>query len=211
MRERVGRAVERRVSVVATRRSDGRIAQDRMLEEAIAAIAEHGLAKLTMSGLAERLGTSGGHILYYFGSKDQLLLAALRWSEDRLAEERTRLLARRVPADRKLDLFLGLYLPAGPRDPRWMLWVELWARTAGNAELRVAQDEIDRGWQDDLVTVLVRGADKDVLVIDDPVAEASELLALLEGLSTRTVLGLGGTTRDGALAMARRATGRLLR
>ncbi|OPC85146.1 TetR family transcriptional regulator [Embleya scabrispora] len=181
-----------------------------MLEEAIAAIAENGLAALTMSGLAERLGTSGGHILYYFGSKDQLLLAALRWSEDRLAEERTRLLARRVAADRKVDLFLDLYLPVGPRDPRWMLWVELWARTAGNAELLAAQDEIDLGWQRDLAAVLARGAAKGVLVVDDPVVAASELLALLEGLSTRTVLGLGGTTRDGALALARRATGRLL-
>ncbi|GCE01658.1 TetR/AcrR family transcriptional regulator [Embleya hyalina] len=195
--------------MVATRRRDGRIAQDRMLEEAVAAIAENGLAALTMSGLAERLGTSGGHILYYFGSKDQLLLAALRWSEDRLAEERTRLLARRVAADRKLDLFLDLYLPVGPRDPRWMLWVELWARTAGNAELLAAQDEIDLGWQRDLAAVLARGAAKGVLVVDDPVVAASELLALLEGLSTRTVLGLGGTTRDGALVLARRATGRL--
>ncbi|MFE3200799.1 TetR/AcrR family transcriptional regulator [Embleya sp. NPDC055664] len=196
--------------MVATRRRDGRIAQDRMLEEAVAAIAENGLAALTMSGLAERLGTSGGHILYYFGSKDQLLLAALRWSEDRLAEERARLLARRVAADRKLDLFLDLYLPVGPRDPRWMLWVELWARTAGNAELLAAQDEIDLGWQRDLATVLARGAAKGVLAVDDPVVAASELLALLEGLSTRTVLGLGGTTREGALVLARRATGRLL-
>lgn len=181
-----------------------------MLEEAVAAIAENGLAALTMSGLAERLGTSGGHILYYFGSKDQLLLAALRWSEDRLTEERTRLLARRVAADRKLDLFLDLYLPVGPRDPRWMLWVELWARTAGNAELLAAQDEIDLGWQRDLAAVLARGAAKGVLVVDDPAVAASELLALLEGLSTRTVLGLGGTTREGALVLARRATGRLL-
>ncbi|MGC0420856.1 TetR/AcrR family transcriptional regulator [Embleya sp. AB8] len=197
--------------MVATRRSDGRLARDRMLEAAVAAIAENGLAALTMSGLAERLGTSGGHILYYFGSKDQLLLAALRWSEDRLAEERVGLLARRVSAERKLDLFLGLYLPAGPRDPRWMLWLELWARTAGNTELRVAQDEIDRGWQDDLATILARGAARGVLVVEDPAETASEVLALLEGLSTRTVLGLAGTTREGALTVARRAVGRLSR
>lgn len=45
------------------------------------AIAEDGLAALTMSALAKRLGTSGGHILYYFGSKDRLLLEVLGWSE----------------------------------------------------------------------------------------------------------------------------------
>ncbi|MCF2529082.1 TetR/AcrR family transcriptional regulator [Yinghuangia soli] len=181
-----------------------------MLEEAVAAIAENGLAALTMAGLADRLGTSGGHILYYFGSKDQLLLAALRWSEDRLAAERAALLARRVQPTRKLDMFLGLYLPSGPRDPRWMLWIELWARTAGNDELRSAQDEIDLGWSADLEKVLAAGADRGVFALDDAAADASELLALLEGLSTRVVLGLGGTTREDALAAARRAAGRLL-
>lgn len=184
-----------------------------MLEEAVAAIAEDGLAALTMAGLAERLGTSGGHILYYFGSKDQLLLAALRWSEDRLAEERAALLARRVRAPRKLDLFLGLYLPSGARDPRWMLWLELWARTAGNAELLTAQEEIDQGWSRDLEAVLREGAAKDAFVLPDaggdPAVAASDLLAALEGWSTRVVLGLAGAGREDALAAARRATARL--
>ncbi|MGW1554111.1 helix-turn-helix domain-containing protein, partial [Streptomyces sp. NPDC002346] len=51
-----------------TRRRDGHLARERMLEEAMTAIAEDGLAGLTMSALAKRLGTSGGHILYYFGT-----------------------------------------------------------------------------------------------------------------------------------------------
>ncbi len=194
---------------MAARRRDGRIAQDRMLEEAVAAIAEDGLASLTMAGLADRLGTSGGHILYYFGSKDQLLLAALRWSEDRLTAERAALLARRVRPPRMLDLFLGLYLPSGARDPRWMLWLELWARTAGNDELRSAQEEIDRGWSDDLEAILRRGTDAGAFSLGDAAADTSELLALLEGLSTRVVLGLAGATRDDALDTARRAAGRL--
>ncbi|MDI2126418.1 TetR/AcrR family transcriptional regulator [Yinghuangia seranimata] len=180
-----------------------------MLEEAVTAIAENGLAGLTMAGLAERLGTSGGHILYYFGSKDQLLLAALRWSEDKLAEERTAVLARRVQPPRKLDLFLDLYLPVGARDPRWMLWIELWARTAGNDELRSAQEEIDAGWQRDLAAILADGTARGAFTVDELDADTSELLALLEGLSTRVVLGLAGATRADALTAARRAAARL--
>lgn len=98
----------------AARRRDGQIAQERMLEEAMTVIAEDGLATLTMSALAERLGTSGGHILYYFGSKDRLLLEALRWSETQLTAERTELLGRRLTTHRKLALFVELYLPAAP-------------------------------------------------------------------------------------------------
>ncbi|MFJ3582264.1 TetR/AcrR family transcriptional regulator [Streptomyces sp. NPDC090127] len=198
----------------AARRRDGHITQERMLEEAMAAIAENGLAALTMSALAERLGTSGGHILYYFGSKDLLLLAALRWSEAALSEERRALLARRLTAERKLDLFLRLYLPHGPRDPRWMLWIELWARTPANEALREAQRELDRGWQEDLEALLTKGVDQSRFVpmdADEVTARASELLALLDGLSTRVVLGQDpGPDARPALDTARSATGLLV-
>ncbi|MER5966995.1 TetR/AcrR family transcriptional regulator [Streptomyces sp. NPDC002057] len=182
-----------------------------MLEEAMAAIAEDGLASLTMSALAERLGTSGGHILYYFGSKDLLLLAALRWSEAALTEERRALLSRRVTAERKLDGFVRLYLPRGPRDPRWTLWIELWARTPGNSALGEAQEELDRGWQDDLETLLAAGVARRRFAPLDAAARASELLALLDGLSTRVVLGQhsGRDTRP-ALEVARSATRALI-
>ncbi|MFF3428552.1 TetR/AcrR family transcriptional regulator [Streptomyces sp. NPDC002602] len=195
----------------AARRRDGQIAQERMLEEAMSAIAEDGLATLTMSALAERLGTSGGHILYYFGSKDRLLLEALRWSETQLTAERTELLGRRLTAHRKLALFVELYLPRGPRDPRWTLWIELWARTPSNEPLQVAQQEIDDGWQRDLETLLDKGVRQGRFAADlDVPARASELLALLDGLSTRVVLGQRGAERDVALKRARSAAALLI-
>ncbi|MFG2330753.1 TetR/AcrR family transcriptional regulator [Streptomyces sp. NPDC048604] len=196
----------------AARRRDGHIAQERMLEEAMAAIAENGLAALTMSALAERLGTSGGHILYYFGSKDLLLLAALRWSEAALTEERQALLGRRITAERKLDRFLELYLPRGPRDPRWMLWIELWARTPANEALRTAQEEMDLAWHQDLEALLAKGVAQGRFPDLDVPARASELLALLDGLSTRVVLGQGAPGPDPrpALDVARAAAERLI-
>ncbi|WP_028812125.1 TetR/AcrR family transcriptional regulator [Streptomyces flavidovirens] len=194
----------------AARRRDGHIAQERMLEEAMAVIAEHGLAALTMSALAERLDTSGGHILYYFGSKDRLLLEALRWSETELTGERRALLGRPTTAERKLDQFLELYLPRGPRDPRWMLWIELWARTPANEDLRQAQEAMDRAWQEDLEALLAKGVTRRRFAPMDIPAHASELLALLDGLSTRVVLGQRGSDRRQALTVARSAARRLI-
>ncbi|WP_258053046.1 TetR/AcrR family transcriptional regulator [Streptomyces sp. Ru73] len=192
------------------RRRDGQVAAGRILEEAMVAIAEGGLAELTMAALARRLGTSGGHILYYFGSKDLLLLEALRFSEAKLAEERRALLARRLGAVRMLDAFVDLYLPRGPRDPRWMLWIELWARTAVNEPLREAQEELDRAWREDLAALLAKGVAQGRFAPGDCTARASELLALLDGLSTRVVLGQHGADRAAALATARSAAARLV-
>ncbi|MGP8303352.1 TetR family transcriptional regulator C-terminal domain-containing protein [Streptomyces inhibens] len=142
--------------------------------------------------------------------KDLLLLEALRWSEAALTQERYALLGRRLTAERKLDLFLDLYLPRGPRDARWMLWIELWARTPSNESLRRAQEEMDQGWQDDLEALLAKGVARSRFAPMDVPARASELLALLDGLSTRVVLGQRGTDRDRALSVARSATQRLI-
>ncbi|MDI3417670.1 TetR/AcrR family transcriptional regulator [Streptomyces luteolus] len=190
---------------VRARERDGRPSRERILDEVMTAVAEHGLAELTMASLGRRLGMSGGHILYYFGSKDRIFLEALRWSEGRLADERRALLARRVTADRKLDQFLGLYLPLGPRDPRWTLWIELWARTPADEALREPQDELDAGWQDDLAALLERGVRQGRFTPHDTAAAAAQLLALLDGLSTRVVLGLRGADRESALEHARDA------
>ncbi|MGB8944903.1 MAG: helix-turn-helix domain-containing protein, partial [Streptomyces sp.] len=44
-------------------------------------IAERGLEKLTMAALGREVGMSSGHLLYYFRTKDELLLRTLEWSE----------------------------------------------------------------------------------------------------------------------------------
>ncbi|WP_329164684.1 TetR family transcriptional regulator [Streptomyces sp. NBC_01267] len=177
----------------------------RIVREATTVIAEEGLATLTMSALAKRLNTSGGHLLYYFDSKDRLLLEALRYSENALTEERRALLRKRVTPRRRLDLFLQLYLPTGPRDPRWMLWIELWARTGSDEALRPAQEEMDAAWQQDLRSILLKGVERAEFAPADVTEQASQLLALLDGLSTRVVLGQGGTDSRQALATARAA------
>ena len=60
----------------------------RVLEATIAAIADVGVDALRMTDISERAGMTPGHILYYFGNKDRILIETLRWSEHDLAESR---------------------------------------------------------------------------------------------------------------------------
>ncbi|MFD7570572.1 TetR family transcriptional regulator C-terminal domain-containing protein [Streptomyces sp. NPDC059810] len=116
------------------------------------------------------------------------------------------MLPGRNPAELTLDRFLRLYLPRGPRDPRWTLWIELWARTPGNSALGEAQEELDRGWHEDLEALLAGGVARRRFAPLDAAARASELLALLDGLSTRVVLGqASGRDPRPALEVARSA------
>lgn len=91
-----------------------------------------------------------------------------------------------------------------------MLWIELWARRPSNEALHRAQEEMDQAWQDDLEALLTKGVDRSRFAPMDVPGRARELLALLDGLSTRVVLGQRGTDRGQALDTARSAAERLI-
>ncbi|MBV6700688.1 TetR/AcrR family transcriptional regulator [Kitasatospora aureofaciens] len=177
-----------------------------------AAIAEHGLAKLTMAGLGKQLQMSAGHLLYYFGSKDQLLLETLRWSEDQLGARRREALADR---DRdvwdRLAAYVRLYLPEGPGDPRWILWIEVWGRSPASAELRLGQQDIEAPWQADLVALIDEGTAAGHFTPGPAADRATQIRALLDGLAVPIALGLPDTHLPTALAHATTVATILLR
>ncbi|GAA2833892.1 TetR/AcrR family transcriptional regulator [Kitasatospora sp. CM 4170] len=185
--------------------------REEVFATARAAIAEHGLAKLTMAGLGKQLQMSAGHLLYYFGSKDQLLLETLRWSEDQLGSRRHAALAdgARDVWDRLAE-YTRLYLPEGPGDPRWILWVEVWGRSPASEELRQGQLEIEAPWEADLVALLDEGAGSGRFTPGAAHERAAQIRALLDGLAVPLALGLPGARRTRALALAESACGTLL-
>ncbi|MER5864770.1 TetR/AcrR family transcriptional regulator [Kitasatospora sp. NPDC002040] len=173
--------------------------REEVFATARAAIAEHGLAKLTMAGLGKQLQMSAGHLLYYFGSKDQLLLETLRWSEEQLGERRRAALADpALTVRRRLAAYTELYLPEGPGDPRWILWLEVWGRSPASAEIRQGQLEIEAPWQADLVALIEEGVAGGEFTADGAADRAVQLRALLDGLAVPVAIGLPGASRDEA-------------
>lgn len=59
------------------RRQKPQVRRAQILEEAICMLGDHGFNGLTVQALAERCGISNAGLLYYFRSKDELLLAVL--------------------------------------------------------------------------------------------------------------------------------------
>jgi AcrR family transcriptional regulator len=174
--------------------------REEVFAAAMAAIAEHGLAALTMAGLGRQVGMSAGHLLYYFGSKDQLLLETLRWSEAHLGERRRAALDADGPADRRLTDYIALYLPTGAGDPRWTLWIEVWGRSSADARMRTGQAEIEAPWRADLATLLEQGIAAGEFRPVDPERFTVRLSALLDGFGTPIAVGFPGVGREFALA-----------
>ncbi|MEU8958186.1 TetR/AcrR family transcriptional regulator [Streptomyces sp. NPDC048518] len=175
-----------------------------VLTVAMEMIAERGLEKLTMAALGREVGMSSGHLLYYFGTKDELLLRTLEWSEGRLGAERGRLLARPGTARARLDAYVELYVPDAAGDPHWTLWLEVWNRSLGaDEDGRDRQAAIEGAWHRDLVALLAEGVSRGEFGPIDPDRFASRLRALLDGFSIHVAIGLRGTGREHVIAHVR--------
>ncbi|MCX4749790.1 TetR/AcrR family transcriptional regulator [Kitasatospora sp. NBC_01287] len=178
--------------------------REEVLAVAMGAIAEHGLAKLTMAGLGQQLGMSAGHLLYYFGSKDQLLLETLRWSEEQLGERRRVALGRPgLTAWERFGAYAELYLADGPGDPRWILWVEVWGRSPSSAEIRQGQLAIEAPWQADLAALIEDGVARGEFRAGPAGERAAQLRAVLDGFSVPLAIGLPGVARERSAAQVR--------
>jgi AcrR family transcriptional regulator len=75
-------------------------------EAALQLIAEKGLAALTVSGLAKRLGVTKGSFYWHFAGRSELLSAALARWEDRTTAEAIRALDAIPDHRRRLELIL---------------------------------------------------------------------------------------------------------
>ncbi|MET7689822.1 TetR/AcrR family transcriptional regulator [Streptomyces sp. NPDC005483] len=180
--------------------------REQVLAAAMEMIAERGLEKLTMAALGREVGMSSGHLLYYFRSKDELLLQTLEWSEGRLGAERALLLTRTATARERLDAYVDLYVPDGHRDPHWTLWLEVWNRSqsaAVDAAARDRQAAIEGAWHRDLVALLAEGVSRGEFHAVDADRFAARLRALLDGFSIHVAIGLRGTDRTTVLGHVR--------
>jgi AcrR family transcriptional regulator len=157
--------------------------RERILSAAMEAIAERGLAGLRMGDVGKRAGMSPGHILYYYQTKQRLLLETLRWSDDRLAERRARELPALPTARQRLEHFIGIYLPIGTSHPDWLLWLQTWALGAEDSAVAEVTAELNARWADDLVALVRFGCERDEFADVDARLFAEEFLAVLDGLS----------------------------
>jgi len=179
--------------------------REQVLSAALEMVAESGLGKLTMASLAARLGTSGGHLLYYFKTRDGLLLETLRWSETAYATQRAPVLAAAAGTDASargeeaVVQFADVYLAIDEKDPRWQLWLELWARAPYHPELADAQREIDASWHADLLRLLELA----LPATADPEGLSERLRAMWDGFSVGIVTGGGRALRSAALRHTR--------
>jgi len=179
-----------RVTAPALRRrgpastAQGRRSRDRVLQASVDLIAEAGIDQVRLTTIAQRAGMSPGQVMYYFTSKEHILLEALAWLEHDDTRRRRASLRKTGDAWRQLARFVDLFLPASPVDPSWLLWIEAWARAPHNPEVSSFLDELMLPWREDLAQIVERGAQQGAFQPPHAIGDFTiRFCALLDGLA----------------------------
>ncbi len=155
-----------------------------MLKASLALITEVGIDQVRLAEIARRAGMSSGQVMYYFTTKEHILLETLAWREHEDTRHRRAVLPGVEGIWRQLERFIDLYLPAGPADPSWILWTEAWARAPHDLEVSRFLDELMRPWYEDLAEIVQRGIHEGTFSLQAAPGEFTICFcALLDGLA----------------------------
>jgi AcrR family transcriptional regulator len=168
-------------------RGDARRKQ--ILDGALAAIREQPLADVQLSAIAARAGLKPNHVLYYFASRDDVLIAAVAHAEHELAAGRGERLRAIGDPDERLAAYVRAYLPEDRHDPVWKLWIEGWLRSASRDEFAEVGWEANLGWRTDLVESVRHGLGPRERSTEETVAFARRFNFLLDGLAVHVLAG----------------------
>ncbi|GAB2480413.1 TetR/AcrR family transcriptional regulator [Streptosporangium sandarakinum] len=182
-----------------------------VLRAALQAIDEVGPERLRVRDIAERAGMSSGHVMYYFGRRDRLLVSTLLLSEDELAERCTAELAAVADPREAVRRLVELYLPGGAGDVRWRLWAQVVAQPPRDEETLTRIASFTGTWVRELAALAVRGAGEGTFrPLDDPEDFAGRICRIMDSLAGDVLLGLPGRDAGWAHEQAMRAISREL-
>ena len=159
-----------------------------MLRAAAELICERGFGDTRIADVATRAGVSSALVIYYFGTRDRLLVDALRYSEESFYEAAEKMLAEVPSLRERLSLLIRWSCVPEADDEipgTWGLWFDLWAQAFRHTEIRAGRVELDARWRKMIVDA-VKSAELETKV--NARMFALEFSALLDGLSIQVAL-----------------------
>jgi AcrR family transcriptional regulator len=176
-------------SARASQRNGSRRRQ--MLRAAAEVMSERGYSETRIADVAARAGASSPLVIYYFGTKDRLLLDALRYSEQSLFEQVAQMLADVGSVHERLSMLIRWTCLPHETDlvpAIWGLWLDLWAQAIRHEEVARGRAELDDRWRSVIVDVVKTGQRDGAIGDVDARRFAITFAALLDGLAIQVAL-----------------------
>ena len=162
--------------------------RERILAAAVAVLFDEGIDELRIARVAMAAGVSPALVHYHFDTREGLLAEALVRcftvvTRGDISEHSG---TAREQLVRKLDASLP---SPGKRRRDWELWVELWQGAVHQPELRATTASVYGRLTDSFAGLLADAAGREDRDGPELAASARRLLALIDGLGVRALLG----------------------
>jgi AcrR family transcriptional regulator len=190
-------------AAAATEQNEARRLQ--ILSAAAELIAEAGVAETRIADVAKRAEVSSALVIYYFGTRDQLLVNALRFSEQTFYDAAERMLADVRPVRKRLSLLIRQTCTPhaeGEVAGAWGLWFDLWVQAFRHPEVSADRIDLDNRWRAMIAGVVEAGVADGEATCADPARFAVTFASLLDGLSIQVALADPVVTPDLAYDIA---------
>jgi AcrR family transcriptional regulator len=172
---------------LAPARGPDREKATRIVEAMRASVAERGIAGSTFDQVARSAGVSRGLLHYYFGSKERLLVEAVRLECEVRDEQFEQAIAGAGSVEQVLDALVRSFedfLGEGPATA--VMFYEMLTLAQRNSEIADELRELGRRNRSHLAQVLEAKAAAGVLALrDDPESIATFLFVLADGILVR--------------------------
>jgi AcrR family transcriptional regulator len=177
---------ERATLAVGARSLSGEKAQ-RIIEAMRRSVARRGTAGSTFDHVSREAGVSRGLLHYYFGTKEQLLVEAVRRDCELRMEMLQRQLSRAQSADDFIDLMAENLQRTVREDPDFVTLIfELFSLSRRNADIALEYAELMRGTRAQVAGMLAAGQREGILRLHaSPDAVAETLFSLADGFALR--------------------------
>lgn len=162
-----------------------------MLRAAAELICERGFSETRIADVAKRADASSALVIYYFGTRDRLLVDALRYSEENFYQSVAAMLAQIDSAHERLSMLVRwTCVPENTGDVpgAWGLWFDLWAQAFRHPEVKQDRVELDGRWRDLIIDVVKSGQANGEIGKIDARRFSLTFSALLDGLSIQVAL-----------------------
>ncbi|MGE3813428.1 MAG: TetR/AcrR family transcriptional regulator [Candidatus Nanopelagicales bacterium] len=163
------------------------VRREEILDATAAEVTRRGFARTRVADVASALGVSTALVFYHFGTKEKLFAAALEHAVNQDLERLDSTVEKaKGPAD-AVRRILALYSPQGSAEG-WTVWVDAWAESLREPEMRATSRRLDVRWKDVLAEQIQLGVAEGVFDCPDPDAAAWRLSALLDGLAVQVLV-----------------------
>lgn len=159
----------------------------RIIEAMRHSVAQHGTAGSTFERVSREAGVSRGLLHYYFGTKEKLLVEAVRHD----CELRLQRLEQQLADASTADAFVGLMAQSLEltvrEEPDFVTVVfELFTLSRRNEDIAIEFAELQRRMRSHLAGMLAKAEDEGVLALHaEPEAVAEILFSLADGFALR--------------------------